>query len=123
MHELAVTEHILKIALDAAETEGASRVTDIYLTIGRLSSVVDDSVQFYWDHISEGTLAEAAKLHFTRPPAVLRCRACQTEYELADELMPCPTCKGIDLEVISGEELQVDQIEIVKKEETNDPTR
>ena len=47
MHELAVTESVLRIALDAAEKNDAARVTDIYLTIGRLSSIVDDSVQFY----------------------------------------------------------------------------
>jgi len=59
MHELAVTESILEIATQAAKERAATKVTDIYLRLGQLSSIVDESVQFYWDVISQGTLAEA----------------------------------------------------------------
>ena len=112
MHELAVTEDILRIAIEEGETHQAKRVTDIYMTIGHLSSIVDDSVQFYWDHISRGTICEGATLHFNRPPATLRCNMCQTEFSLVDELLPCPNCQSFDLAVISGDEMQVDNIEI-----------
>lgn len=117
MHELAVTESILEIANQAAAENGASRVTDIYLTIGQLSSVVDDAVQFYWNHISQGTPSEGAILHFQRVPARLRCKACGNEYELNEELMPCPACGSIALEIMSGEELLVNHIDILKEEE------
>ena len=114
MHELAVTESILEIANRAALENKANRVTDIYLTIGQLSSIVDDSVQFYWDHISKGTPSEGAVLHFNRVPARWRCTNCNEYYELRDELMPCPAYGSISLEIISGEELLVDHIEVVK---------
>ena len=116
MHELAATESILQIVLEAASSRAATRVTDIYLTIGRLSSIVDDSVQFYWDYISQGTLCEGAQLHFQRPPAQLHCNQCGTEYVLENDLLPCPICGGIDLLILSGEEMRVDQIEIIKDE-------
>jgi len=63
MHELAVTESILEIATQTAKEHAATKVTDIYLRLGQLSSIVDESVQFYWDIISQGTLAEGAELH------------------------------------------------------------
>jgi hydrogenase nickel incorporation protein HypA/HybF len=44
MHELSVSESVLKIACDHAKKAHATAVTDIYLVIGRLSSIVDDSV-------------------------------------------------------------------------------
>lgn len=44
MHELAVTRSILEIATRYASQANASRVTDIYLVIGQLSTIVDDSV-------------------------------------------------------------------------------
>ena len=114
MHELSVTENILDIALSHANTNHAKRVTDIYLVIGRLSSIVDDSVQLYWDFVSEGSICEAAKLHFERKPAVFRCQDCGSEYQIDSDLTPCPTCNSFRTIIISGEEFFVDSIEIEK---------
>ena len=71
MHELPITEGILKIATDAA---GGRRITSIHLVVGELSSIVDDSVQFYFDMLSKGTVAEGAALDFERRPATMVCR-------------------------------------------------
>lgn len=115
MHELAVTESILEIANRHATNAGASKITDIYITLGRLSSIVDDSVQFYWDIISQATLAEGAKLHFTRVPARMHCNDCGQDFDMQDELAPCPNCNSINLKLISGDEFWLESIEIEKE--------
>lgn len=112
MHELSVTESVLEIACKHAEKAKAIRVTDIYLVIGRLSSIIDDSVQFYWDFISKDTICEGANLHFKREPAVLICLECDTEYELEDDLMPCPNCGSAKIRVLSGDEFNLESIKI-----------
>ncbi len=122
MHELAVTESLLAIVAQSAEENQAQKVTDITLSIGALSSIVDDSVQFYWNHISKGTIAEEATLHFNRIPATLLCLDCSMEFTLEDELTPCPNCDSINLNIIAGEEFQVDYIEIQKEEDNRDET-
>ncbi len=122
MHELAVTESLLAIVIQFAEDNKASKVTDITLSIGALSSIVDDSVQFYWNHVSKDTIAEEAELHFNRIPAKLRCLDCETEFILEDELVPCPNCDNIHLNTIAGEEFQVDFIEILKTEDNEHET-
>lgn len=122
MHELPVTESILKMVLESAQKNQAKSVTDITLTIGSLSSIVDDSVQFYWDFVSKGTICENAKLHFNRVVATLKCLDCGTTYSLIEELTPCPSCGSINIIILSGEEFQVDQIEIVKEETNSDET-
>ena len=116
MHELSVTEGILNIAVEHAEKAGASKVTSITLVIGRLSSIVDDSVQFYWDTISENTICEGAKLVFNRVPATLQCQDCKTEYDIEQELRPCPNCKSYNIIITRGEEFYLDSIEIEKEE-------
>ena len=58
MHELAVTEGILALALETAQRAGARRISGIDLVVGDVSSIVDDSVQFYFDVLSRNTPAE-----------------------------------------------------------------
>jgi hydrogenase nickel incorporation protein HypA/HybF len=112
MHELAVTESILEIALRHARERNATRITGLNLVLGQWSSIVDDSVQFYWDTISDGTIAKGAQLHFRRVPVRLTCRTCENEYAPAGELLACPQCGGTDVKVIAGEEFQLEAIDI-----------
>jgi len=114
MHELSVTESILRIANEHASKAGASKVTDIHIVIGKLSSIVDDSVQFYWDLVSKETLCEGAQLHFQRIQPRFRCEDCGTEYELVGEMTPCPNCQSIHIKILSGEEFFLESIEIEK---------
>lgn len=112
MHELSVTESVLEIACKHAEKAQASRVTDIFLVIGRLSSIVDDSIEFYWNIISKDTLCENARLHFKRLPAELICLDCENQYQLADELTPCPNCSSARIRVLSGDDFHLESIDI-----------
>ena len=112
MHELAITKEILRIAVKHAERAGAERMTDINITIGDLSSAVDDSVQFYFDFLSPGTIAEGARLHFRRVAARLRCRECGTEFEPLGVDWRCPHCRSQGGEVIAGREFYIESIEV-----------
>jgi hydrogenase nickel incorporation protein HypA/HybF len=112
MHELPVTESILEIALRHADAAGATMVSDIHLIIGQLSSIVDDSVQFYWDIVSDGTIAKGAILHFRRLPARMYCRECEREYTPAKGSLICPDCGGVDVKILSGDEFRVEAIEV-----------
>jgi hydrogenase nickel incorporation protein HypA/HybF len=114
VHELAVTESILEISNRYAKESGALKVTSINLVIGKLSSIVDDSIQFYWDIISEESICKGATLVFDRRPAFIKCNECSTEYEIDGALKPCPACGSPNIFVKSGEEFFVDSIEIEK---------
>jgi hydrogenase nickel incorporation protein HypA/HybF len=112
MHELAVTEEILRVALEHAERAKATRISDIHLVIGALSTIVDDSVQFYFDFLSPDTIAVGAKLHFTRIPARLRCRNCQHEFEPQERDYTCSECGTLGGEVIAGKEFYLDSMQV-----------
>jgi hydrogenase nickel incorporation protein HypA/HybF len=116
MHELSVTENILQIALKHGRQAGANSITDVHLVIGALSSIVDDSIQFYWDMVTENTICEKARLHFTRIPAKMRCQNCQHEFPIENGPHPCPECGSMSLLITQGEEFWVESIEIQKEE-------
>jgi hydrogenase nickel incorporation protein HypA/HybF len=112
MHELTITESLLEIGLRHAKQAGAKKITDLYLVIGQLSSVVDDSVEFYWDIIAKDTLAEGAKLHFKRIPTEIICLDCNHQYKPLENLMACPRCDSISIKIIAGEEFFLEAINV-----------
>jgi len=112
MHELSVTQSILDIACRHAAEADAERIVSIQLVIGDLSSIVDDSVQFYFDFISQDSLAEGAKLVFRRIPIELACRACGHKWNPPDNDWQCPTCGQLQADAITGREFYVESIEV-----------
>ena len=111
MHELPITQSILNIALKHANEADAKRIENIHIVMGELSSNVDDSVQFYWDIIAKGTLAEGATLHFRRVPAEMQCVSCSEKFHPDDEFL-CPKCGNAGAKIIAGEEFYVEAIDI-----------
>lgn len=109
MHELSVTQTILDIALSHAD---GAVITDIRLVVGDLTSLVDDSIQFYWDIISAGTNAVGATLHFRRIPAQARCEACDMTYVIKTDGLLCPVCGSHHVIIMAGKEFFVDSIDI-----------
>ncbi len=112
MHELSVTESILEISLRHAQLAKAKRITGLYLVIGQLATIIDDSVQFYWDIISKDTIADGAVLHFRRIPAILSCIECNYQYTPRDDSFACPECKSEKVKVVAGNEFFMEAIDI-----------
>jgi hydrogenase nickel incorporation protein HypA/HybF len=112
MHELAVTESIISIAQRHAEQAGARRILRIELVIGELSSIVDDSVQFYFDYLAQNTLAAGAQLVFQRLPVTVCCTACGHSWQPAGGDWTCPQCGAARASVTGGREFYVASIEV-----------
>ena len=112
MHDLSITQAILDVSLRHAKTVNATRIVNIHLLIGKFSTVVDDSVQFYWDLIADGTIAKGAILHFERVPAELTCRDCGFIFEPSDTTFECPQCLSPRVKISKGEELRVESIDV-----------
>ena len=112
MHELPVTESILEIALKHAQKAGARRITALHLVIGQMASIVDDSVQFYWDFVSKDTLAEGAQLTFRRIPTEFQCQDCQMRYAPDGDVLACPQCGSTRIKIVTGEEFFLEAIDV-----------
>lgn len=118
MHELSVTQALLDLALEHAKKAKAARVDGIYVEVGRLSSYVDDSIQFYWDILSQGTMAEGAQLHFKRIPFEMQCNECDVTFYPDPDTFDCPHCGSREVHVAAGEELRMTAIDIEREGET-----
>ncbi len=117
MHELSITQSLLEITLRHADQAKAKKVTDLFLVIGQLSSVIDDSVQFYWDFVSKDTIAEGAVLHFRRIPIELACQECGHIFQPPGEQFSCPKCGSDKIQINAGEEFFLEAIDVDNGEE------
>ena len=112
MHELSVTQEMINISLDKAKEAGAKKINRINLVIGEMSGIIDDSVQFYFDFLSEGTIAHKAELKFKRVPTTVRCRNCGHSYSPNVVPWECPRCQQWGAEITAGKEFYIESMEV-----------
>ena len=109
MHEMAIAESIV----DVVEREAAGRpVHRIGLIVGHLRQVVPSALAFNFDLVTTGTIAEGAELELEHVPAAGVCSDCGEETEMESFPLACAGCGSVDVEVIRGEELRVDWLEL-----------
>jgi hydrogenase nickel incorporation protein HypA/HybF len=111
MHEMALAEGILAVVLDAADGQEVRRVC---LQVGKLLMVVPDSLQFSFQLVADGTPAAGAVLEMEEVPARWRCKQCEAENDPALQPLHCQGCGASEVEVVSGDELLVDAVELEK---------
>jgi hydrogenase nickel incorporation protein HypA/HybF len=113
VHELSLAS----AAVATVERHAAGRrVVVVTMRVGRLRQVVPDSLVFYFGLVARETVCEGARLEFHVVPARLACAACEHVWELDEPSFRCPRCDSAEVEVLGGNELEVESIEI--EEET-----
>ncbi|MFB0510034.1 MAG: hydrogenase maturation nickel metallochaperone HypA [bacterium] len=108
MHELSITESILKQSLTEANKNRAKMIKKIKLLVGEATSIVPDCVRFYFDTLKQETIAKDAILEIETKPLVIRCPKCKTQFKDLD--LTCNCQAGI--EIVSGQELMIESLEI-----------
>jgi hydrogenase nickel incorporation protein HypA/HybF len=114
VHELSIADSVVQIVCSHA---GGRRVTAVELKVGHLRQVVPSALAFAFQLVAEGTVAEGAELHLEVVPAAGRCRHCGVESALREFPLRCTACGGWDLELLRGEELLVESLELELEEE------
>lgn len=121
MHELSLAIAIVELVERHA---AGRRVSAVQLRVGALRQVVPPSLEFQFGFASRGAACEGARLDQEAVAALLRCGECDTRWdpappvaETADDLVVsfrCPACGSAGFEVLRGEELDVESIEVVE---------
>jgi len=112
MHELGITESLLSLALEQATQAQAQRITKIEVVIGQDSGASEESVRFYFDLLTPGTIAEGATPSFERVATRFRCPHCQRLLSSAEASGGCPNCGERHLELAAGRELYLKSIDV-----------
>lgn len=108
MHEVGIARSVIDAALAAVPPDG--RLSGVTVTIGPMSGVAAESLQFGFEVASKGTPAEGADLEIIDVSLVVHCNACDADHEIEDATtLLCPACEG-GAAVVSGNETLVTSV-------------
>jgi hydrogenase nickel incorporation protein HypA/HybF len=109
MHELAIADAIVAIA---GKHAAGRRVLAVDVKVGALRQVVPDALEFAFELSVQGSRLEGAELRIESVRARGRCFGCGATSELGEFPFACADCGSADLELMGGEELLVESIEV-----------
>jgi len=111
VHEMSIAQSLLEIVLEAGQQHQLKQVKTIRLQVGEMAAVVPESLTFCFNLISENTIAAGAELEIENIPVVARCSDCGTLFEVENLSFICPQCQAPALELVSGREMSLLNIE------------
>jgi hydrogenase nickel incorporation protein HypA/HybF len=113
MHELSIALSIIDGVLEERERRGDVAVETIYVSVGPLSGVDRDALDFAYTVAREGTPLESSRLVIESVPVVVFCAACQAERSpVSDNHLACADCGAPAGEIVHGRELEIRALEI-----------
>lgn len=115
MHELSVAQEILGIVHLYVPDPKPNTVKSVKVSIGKLSNVLKDSLTFCFEVITSDTPLKGTTLEIIELPVKILCSNCNEGSEIDDLVFACPRCGDNKINIISGTELKVDEIELFEE--------
>jgi hydrogenase nickel incorporation protein HypA/HybF len=112
MHELSIAEEIISVVRSYLPGENNTNVKAVRIKIGKLSNILPESLLFCFNASIERTELEGAKLEMKFIPLTILCAECGKVTEPEDYIFACSFCGSTNIKVISGDELQIEEIEL-----------
>lgn len=112
MHELGIVEAMLNLALEQAARQDAKGIAQFNVEMSAWADESEESLSFYLDNLSQGTIAEGAKMQIRRVPVRGTCADCGNEFEFPSRYIECPTCHGFSVSTERKSEFRLTSIEV-----------
>jgi len=112
MHEMAISESIIQAIEASAGEHGYRKVSLVRIEVGPLAAVETEALRFCFDAAARGTMAEGAAFEILETEASAWCLPCGKAVAIRQRFDPCPECGSHQLQVQSGDELRIKELEV-----------
>ena len=112
MHETTLARDLLRVALERAAADGATRVTAVRGWVAETETLAPESLQLHFEAHARGTPAEGARLELDVRHVAARCKGCQHQYLPEHHLLLCPECAGTEAELLGEVGLGLTEVEV-----------
>lgn len=113
MHEVSITLSLLEMIEKKCREEGYPSVESLKIRIGQASGILPEALQLAFEAAKKDTVARNANLMIDLIPARGICKDCAGHFEWEPPyIQECPLCNSSSLQVISGYEMELVEIEV-----------
>lgn len=112
MHELYLAESLIEEIEKYLEKEGASKVYSVTVSMGELSGVEREPLEFAFGLASEGRATEKAALIIEKVQLKILCGSCGAESIPELHFIKCGKCGSINVSIVAGREFLIKSMEI-----------
>lgn len=114
MHELGIVRHVHRQIQDLGREQGLVQARSVTLEVGEVSGVVPEYLESCWKWAvkkPEAGILQNAELRCETIPAISVCEDCRKTYPTLEHGRTCPFCAGGNTFLVSGDELNIKEIE------------
>ncbi|HNT99955.1 MAG TPA: hydrogenase maturation nickel metallochaperone HypA [Acidobacteriota bacterium] len=115
MHEVSLAQDILAISMESLKNRPFEKVLAVSLKIGPVSGVDPEALRFALAVVTENTPLAGAEFRIETPPLRLECRDCRQQFVGDDFAFSCPACGANRIQLLSGDEMEVVNLEVLER--------
>lgn len=112
MHEMSLMGGVFEAIEATLAHHKVKKVTLVKLKIGKLTNAEPDALHMAFEAYAKETVCEGAELQIELIPVKGRCKSCGDEFMVSGFLFSCPTCHHLRIDIIQGEELLLESLEV-----------
>jgi hydrogenase nickel incorporation protein HypA/HybF len=113
MHEMSICEGIVQSLEQIAIREQAKKITKVRLEIGCFAGVEISALEFAFDAVSKGSVAENSLLEVVFQGGNAICMECGQDFVTQSRLSECPKCNSVRLIINGGDALIIKSVELL----------
>jgi hydrogenase nickel incorporation protein HypA/HybF len=112
VHELAVAQALVEQVDAVIDQHQAITASRIRVRVGPLAGVVPELLAQAFPLAAAGRRMQDAYLEFSHAQITVRCRSCRAETEAAMNRLVCGACGDWKTQIVSGDELLLESVEL-----------
>lgn len=112
MHEMSLCEGVLQIIESESKAQNFTTVKRVILEVGALAGVEIPALEFSFEVVMRGSIAEGSVLQINEVDAQAWCMQCAESVIVKERFDSCPKCGSYQLQVSSGEEMKIKELEV-----------
>lgn len=111
MHEFSIVSSLLDLIEAEVSKHQATVATRVVVRVGEMSGVVAELLADAFHVCKIGTVAAGAELVLEQQDVLISCR-CGYQGPITERRFICPVCEVAEVEVVAGEEMILQQLEL-----------